>query len=102
MKDKRQADSQAQLSCERLGDLAGLLVPAEARSPGAEQWAEIDRRLDGIDLCHRGELWLACDGEAAGEIGQSRRIGVTRAVENLSRFYVRDNPYVSGPKALNR
>ena len=47
MKDKREADGRAQVNCECLGDLAGLAVPAEARSPGPEQWAEIERHLDG-------------------------------------------------------
>jgi hypothetical protein len=32
----------------------------------------IDRRLDGIDLCRNGPLWLGSDGQASGEIGQSK------------------------------
>jgi len=80
---------------ERLRDLA--------RGPGrlCEALA-IDRRLDGIDLCQAGPLWLGSDGQAPDEIGRSQRIGVTRAPNSPLRFYVRDNLFVSGPKALNR
>src|SRR6516165_2317270 len=80
---------------ERVQDLA--------RGPGRLSAAlRIDRQLDGIDLCRSGPLWLGSDGQASGEIGQSKRIGVTRAADSLLRFYVRDNGFVSGPQALNR
>ena len=73
-----------------------------ARGPGRLSSAlEIDRRLDGIDLCQAGPLWLGSDGRATGEIGQSKRIGITRAADSLLRFYVCGNPFVSGPRALN-
>jgi DNA-3-methyladenine glycosylase len=80
---------------ERLRDLA--------RGPGRLSAAlAIDRRLDGIDLCQAGPLWLGSDGQASDEIGQSKRIGITRAADSLLRFYVRGNRFVSGPLALNR
>ena len=80
---------------ERVRDLA--------RGPGRLCAAlGIDRRLDGIDLCQAGPLWLGSDGQAPGEIGQSKRIGITRAADSLLRFYVRGNRFVSGPQALNR
>lgn len=44
MKDKR--EESAELNCQRLGDLARLVAPADAPSPGAGQWAEIEHRLD--------------------------------------------------------
>ncbi len=80
---------------DRLRDLA--------RGPGrlCEALA-IDRRLDGIDLCQAGPLWLGSDGQASAEFGQSKRIGITRAADSLLRFYVRGNRFVSGPLALNR
>jgi DNA-3-methyladenine glycosylase len=62
----------------------------------------IDVRLDGIDLFQAGPLWLGSDDRASGEIGQSKRIGITRAADSLLRFYVRGNRFVSGPQALNR
>jgi DNA-3-methyladenine glycosylase len=72
-----------------------------ARGPGRLSAAlEIDRRLDGIDLCRAGPLWLGSDS-ASGKIGQSKRIGITRAADSLLRFYVRGNRFVSGPQALN-
>jgi len=80
---------------ERVQDLA--------RGPGRLSAAlAIDRRLDGIDLCQVGPLWLGSDGRASGEIGHSKRIGITRAADSPLRFYVRGNRFVSGPPAINR
>jgi DNA-3-methyladenine glycosylase len=74
-----------------------------ARGPGRLAAAlEIDRQLDGIDLCRDGPLWLGSDGRASGEIGQSKRIGITRAADSQLRFYLRGNRFVSGTQALNR
>jgi DNA-3-methyladenine glycosylase len=74
-----------------------------ARGPGRLCAAlEIDRRLDGIDLCQTGPLWLGSDDDASSDIGLSKRIGITRAADSLLRFYVRDNRFVSGSNALNR
>jgi DNA-3-methyladenine glycosylase len=74
-----------------------------ARGPGRLCEAlSIDRRLDGIDLCRAGPLWLGTDGRASDEIGRSKRIGITRAADSPLRFYVRGNSFVSGPQALNR
>lgn len=79
---------------ERVHDLA--------RGPGRLCAAlQIDRRLDGIDLCQAGPLWLGTDGQAAGDIGQGKRIGITRAADSPLRFYLRANRFVSGPRALN-
>lgn len=74
-----------------------------ARGPGRLSAAlGIDRRLDGIDLCQAGPLWLGSDGQTSDEIGQGKRIGITRAADSPLRFYVRGNRFVSGPQALNR
>jgi DNA-3-methyladenine glycosylase len=62
----------------------------------------VDRNLDGIDLCAKGPLRLARDEHADPEISVSRRIGLSRETDRLLRFYVRGNPFVSGPKNLNR
>jgi DNA-3-methyladenine glycosylase len=79
---------------ERVRDLA--------RGPGRLCAAlAIDRGLDGIDLCQAGALWLGTDGQASDEIGQGKRIGITRAADSPLRFYVRGNRFVSGPRALN-
>jgi DNA-3-methyladenine glycosylase len=74
-----------------------------ARGPGRLCEAlGIDRRLDGIDLCQAGPLWLGSDGQAPDKIGRSKRIGITRAADSPLRFYVRGSAFVSGPLALNR
>jgi DNA-3-methyladenine glycosylase len=74
-----------------------------ARGPGRLAAAlRIDMRLDGVDLCSAGPLWLGGDGWPAGEIGRSVRIGITRDAERVLRFYLRGNPFVSGPKRLNQ
>lgn len=73
-----------------------------ARGPGRlAQALRIDRSLDGIDLCRKGPLWLARDNYTTGEIGASIRIGITRDADRLLRLYLRDSPFVSGPKSLN-
>jgi DNA-3-methyladenine glycosylase len=73
------------------------------RGPGRLAVAlDIDRRLDGVDLCQPGQLWLAHDDHDAPDIGVSTRIGLSREADRPLRFYVRGNRFVSGPKALNR
>ena len=79
---------------ERLRDLA--------RGPGRLAAAlRIDRRLDGLDLCRKGPLWLARGDRKAGKIGESIRIGISKDADRVLRFYLADNPFVSGPRALN-
>ena len=72
-----------------------------ARGPGRLAAAlRVDRRLDSIDLCREGPLWLGRDDHEPGEIGQSIRIGIARGANRLLRFYVRGSPFVSGPRLL--
>ena len=79
---------------ERLRDLA--------RGPGRLAEAlRIDRSLDGLDLCRKGPLWLAGDGQAPSDVGKSVRIGITREADRVLRFYFRGSPFVSGAKSLN-
>ncbi len=73
------------------------------RGPGRLAAAyNIDRSLDGIDLCRKGPLWLARDLGDPIDVGTSTRIGLSREADRLLRFYARGNSFVSGPKALNR
>ncbi len=81
------------------------------RGPGRLAKAlNIDRSLDGVDLCAPGPLWL---GEITSprdpasvklglerRLGISRRIGITRAAHRLLRFYERGNRFVSGTSKL--
>ena len=84
---------------DRLRDLA--------RGPGRLAAAlRVDRSLDGLDLCQEGPLWLARDEHEPGEVGQreigeSVRIGISRDADRRLRFYLRDSPFVSGPRSLN-
>ena len=71
------------------------------RGPGRlAQAMDIDKRFDGIDLCADSKLWLGDAVRHAGPIGTSTRIGITRDVHLLHRFYERGSPFVSGPKRL--
>ncbi len=79
---------------ERLRDLL--------RGPGRLTAAlQVDRRLDGLDLCREGSLWLGRGDHERGKIGRSMRIGITRDADRLLRFYLCDSPFVSGPRSLN-
>lgn len=80
-----------------LATLRGL-----TRGPGRlAQALGIDLGLQGLDLCRRGPLWLGSDGRKIGIIGKSKRIGITKNPDPLLRFYVKGNPFVSGPRALS-
>jgi DNA-3-methyladenine glycosylase len=72
------------------------------RGPGRlAQALAIDLSLQGLDLCRRGPLWLGKDGHKVAAIGKSKRIGITKNAEPLLRFYVKGNPFVSGPTSLS-
>ena len=72
-----------------------------ARGPGRlAQAMDINKRYDGVNLCDGGKLWLGAAVRPVGPIGATIRIGITRDVHRLSRFYERGSPFVSGPKRL--
>jgi DNA-3-methyladenine glycosylase len=75
-----------------------------ARGPGRLARAmAIDRRCDGIDLCAAGPLWLGVDDERrAARLSRSARIGLTKEIDRLLRFYERGNAFVSGPRNLRK
>jgi len=69
-----------------------------ARGPGRLAAAlEIDQRLDGVDLCANSPLWLGTAVRETGHIGTTVRIGITREVDRLLRFFEAGSPFVSGP-----
>jgi DNA-3-methyladenine glycosylase len=73
-----------------------------ARGPGRLALAlQIDRSLDGIDMCADGPLWLGTAVRKTGHIGTSTRIGITREAGRLLRFFEVGSPFVSGPRALS-
>ena len=67
-----------------------------ARGPGRLATAlKIDRRLDGVDLCAAGPLWLGTPVRKTGRIGVTTRIGITRDAHRPLRFYEEGSPFVS-------
>jgi DNA-3-methyladenine glycosylase len=73
-----------------------------ARGPGRLASAlRVDRRHDGIDLFRPGPLWIGSDGTAVDSIGQSARIGLTKAAGERLRYFVAGSDYLSGARALN-
>jgi DNA-3-methyladenine glycosylase len=77
------------------------------RGPGRLAAAfQVNRSHDGVDLCGESALRLgAITGEdtksdAQKVIGETVRIGITRAADHVLRFYEAGNPFVSGPKRL--
>ena len=83
-------------------DLLGL-----TRGPGRLAAAfQINRSHDGVDLCGESALWLGAirgEGTTSGAqtvIGETVRIGITRAADHVLRFYEAGSPFVSGPKRL--
>lgn len=74
-----------------------------ARGPGRLAAAlRVSLQFDGLDLCASGPLWLGSAVKPTGRIGRSVRIGISKDAERRWRFYERGNPFVSGPKYLNR
>lgn len=80
------------------------------RGPGRLAAAlRIERSLDGLDLFSRGPLWLGelvrpktarPSTSVEASVATTVRIGITRAADQLFRFYERGSPFVSGPKRL--
>ena len=70
-----------------------------ARGPGRLAAAlQIDRRLDGVDLCADGPLWLGTSVRETAHVSTTVRIGITREVRRLLRFFEAGSPFVSGPR----
>jgi DNA-3-methyladenine glycosylase len=84
-----------ELMAERRGVPAPLLL---ASGPGRLCQA-LGVTLDdhGTDLVTSERVWLEV-GEPPAAIATSGRIGISRATEHPWRFFVADNPYVSGPR----
>jgi DNA-3-methyladenine glycosylase len=69
-----------------------------ARGPGRLAAAlQIDGRLDGIDLCADGPLWLGTAVAEPASVLTSVRIGITHEKGRLLRFFEAGSPFVSGP-----
>src|SRR5580704_14531658 len=69
-----------------------------ARGPGRLAAAlQIDERLDGVDLCANGPLWLGTAVRETAHIRTTVRIGITHEVDRRLRFFEVGSPFVSGP-----
>lgn len=80
----------------------GIRLLDLARGPGRLTSAlQVDLRHDGIDLFSPGPLWIGSDGTAVDSIGESVRIGLTKAADARLRYFVAGSDYVSGPRRLN-
>lgn len=72
------------------------------RGPGRLTAAlRVDKRHDGLNLFTDEQLWIGSDGLDIGSIGQSARIGLTKAADERLRFFVPGNRFLSGPRRLN-
>jgi DNA-3-methyladenine glycosylase len=70
-----------------------------ARGPGRLAAAlQIDRRLDGVDLCAEGPLWLGSAVRETARASTTVRIGIAREMERPLRFYEAGSRFVSGPR----
>jgi DNA-3-methyladenine glycosylase len=68
-----------------------------ARGPGRLAAAlQIDKRLDGVDLCGDGPLWLGNAVREVAHIRKTVRIGISHEVGRLLRFFETGSPFVSG------
>jgi DNA-3-methyladenine glycosylase len=80
----------------------GIRLRDLARGPGRLTSAlQIDRRHDGIDLFAPGPLWIGGDGTIIDAIGDSVRIGLTKAADLRLRYFVAGSDYLSGSRRLN-
>jgi DNA-3-methyladenine glycosylase len=73
------------------------------RGPGRLTAAlRVDRRHDGINLFTDTQLWIGQDGHSIASIGESVRIGLSKAADERLRYFVTGSRYLSGPRKLNQ
>jgi DNA-3-methyladenine glycosylase len=82
---------------------ASHVKPADlTRGPGRLTAAlQVDLRHDGLNLFTDENLWIGSDGHKIETVGESVRIGLTKAAEERLRFFVPGNRSLSGPRRLN-
>jgi len=72
------------------------------RGPGRLTAAlRVDLKQDGLNLFTDKQLWIGSDGHKVTSIGESVRIGLTKAADLRLRFFVGGSRYLSGPRRLN-
>lgn len=74
-----------------------------ARGPGRLTAAlHVDLRHDGVDLFRGKQLWIGSDGHPVAAIGESVRIGITKAADERLRYFIVGSRFLSGKPHLNR
>ena len=76
-------------------------LPKLTSGPGrlAEAFGITRERDNGCDLTStRSSLWIGDDGQRAGKIQITPRVGITKAEHELLRYFIRGNRFVSGPR----
>ena len=74
-------------------------LPRLTSGPGrmAEAFGITRARDNGCDLTDAGgSLWIGDDGYRAGGVRLTPRIGITKAADDLLRYVISGNPFVSG------
>jgi DNA-3-methyladenine glycosylase len=79
----------------------GVSLRDLARGPGRLSLAlGIGLAFDGVDLCTGRGLWIGgIEGEET-PVAATKRIGLSREMHHLLRFYEPGSPFVSGPRKL--
>jgi DNA-3-methyladenine glycosylase len=78
-------------------------LPKLTSGPGrlAEAFGITRARDNGKDLTdHKSDLFVAHDGFPAPKVHITKRIGITKAVDDPLRYIVAGSPFVSGPRNL--
>jgi len=72
------------------------------RGPGRLTAAlRVNLTHDGLNLFTDEQLWIGSDAHKIDSIGQSVRIGLTKAADERLRFFVPGSRHLSGPRRLN-
>ncbi|MGA9509154.1 MAG: DNA-3-methyladenine glycosylase [Candidatus Sulfotelmatobacter sp.] len=80
-------------------------LPRLTSGPGrlAQAFSITRSRDNGADLTSpASSLWLGEDGFRAKNIRTTPRIGITKAADDLLRFILAGNPFLSGKKSLHQ
>lgn len=73
------------------------------RGPGRLTAAlRVNLAHDGLNLFTDEQLWIGSDGHKIESIGESARIGLTKAADERLRYFVAGSRYLSGPRRLNQ
>jgi DNA-3-methyladenine glycosylase len=78
-------------------------LPKLTSGPGrlAEAFGITRERDNGKDFTSKkSDLFVADDGSPAPEVLVTKRIGITKAVDQPLRYIVAGSPFVSGPRNL--